>query len=83
MAKAKSKVIYGRNMKKHKRVAYDFDKLRKPDDCFMVRGRANYGSIRSQASKQGKRRGIKYSVNKTPEGIIVTLEHYLPEIIAA
>lgn len=62
------------------RLRYDFNKLKKAGDYFMVEGRraiAKHASIRAQASKQGKARQVRYSVSRTDEGIVVKLEEYL------
>lgn len=58
---------------------YKFDELKKPGHTFEVTGKdVNYASIRAQASKQGKRRGVRYQVSKTDKGVIVRLDRYLP-----
>lgn len=57
---------------------YPFDKLKKNGDFFDVLGKeVKYGSIRAQASKQGKARGVKYSVEKTEKGVRVWFANYI------
>lgn len=77
-------IRYGTGLKKQ-RARYDFNKLKKAGDFFEIVDKdANWGSIRAQASKQQKRRGVLYSVNyvaiapisKKP-GIVVRFEKYI------
>lgn len=62
------KIRKGRSKKPGPALLYPFDKLKAEGDYFDVIGTtrkpANYGSIRAQASKQRKVRGIKYNVEK-------------------
>lgn len=81
----KAKITYGTGLKRSaERNRYDFDKLKKKDDYFEVVGLDKHASVRAQASKQGKYRGIRYSVTKTDStpkakkpGVIVRLESYI------
>ena len=57
---------------------YKFDELKIAGDSFVISGKVNYASIRTQASKQGKRRGVVYQVSKTKKDrVIVRLDHVL------
>lgn len=64
---------------------YPWDSLEKPGDSFTWRKLEDERSLRSQANKQGMRRGLVYSVRKRPvlshrsqrtvPALIVTLVH--------
>lgn len=88
-----TRVTYSKTPKKIKRpnVLYDFDRLAAVGHNFTVfstpTSKVNYASLRAQAAKQGKRRGVRYSVRriareqkngKPKQGFVVQLEEYLP-----
>ena len=64
---------------------YPWDSLEKPGDKFVWRKLSDERSLRSQANKQGTRRGLVYSVRKTRTfvkekpvlALVVTLVHGL------
>ncbi len=69
MPKRKPSIKTGTGAKRVKRSAYPFDTLEKPTDWFAIEGREKEASLRSQASKQQKARGVKYSVNRVEKGV--------------
>jgi hypothetical protein len=78
MPKSK-KVIFGRGMKpKRTRNNYPFAKLKTPGHQFLWPKLKDAKTLRVQASKNGKRRNVVYSVALTEKGILVTLEHFRP-----
>lgn len=84
----KPEITSGTGAKRVKRSAYPFDTLRKKGDWFGVADRSREGSLRSQASKQQKARGVKYNVQRvekgqkpfdlTKDGIVVIFDRYEP-----
>lgn len=68
MPKNKPDISTGTGAKPLTRSAYPFDTLRKKGDWFGVAGRELEGSVRSQASKQQKARGVKYKVQRVTKG---------------
>ena len=58
------KIRYGEEVKPLK-PRYEFNKLQKPGQFFLVTGdMGSWGSLRTQASKQGAKRGIRFSVGR-------------------
>lgn len=58
------------------RKRYPWDRLKVPGNYFFVRGDSDkiHASLRAQASKQGKARGVTYSVSQQEDGVKVRLE---------
>ena len=71
--KAKPAIRRGR-VHKPTRSNYPWDSLKKPGNWFKVKNTKKYGSLRAQASKQGKSRGVKYSVSLQKDGVLVAYE---------
>lgn len=63
---------------------YPWDALEKVGDFFLWKNLRDEQSVRSQANKQGNRRGVVYRVNKVKRSdkdgrvLVVTLEAELP-----
>ena len=76
----------GTGAKPVKRSAYPFDTLQKKGDWFGIEDRKREGSLRSQASKNQKSRGVRYKVQRVDkgekpfelarDGVVVIFEHY-------
>lgn len=81
MPKSKVQVKHRKNvppLKHNRSYVSEFDSLSAIGDAFELKGKSvKYGSIRTQASKQGKRRGIVYQVSKQKHGVIVRLASYI------
>lgn len=77
--KKASKVVIKKGRKKRGPSAmYPFDTLKTKGNYFDVLGKdVKYDSIRTQASKQGARRSVKYKVEKIEKGVRVWFDHYV------
>lgn len=88
MAK-KAAIKTGSGAMRVSRASYPFDTLKKKGDWFGVADRHRASSLRSQASKNGKARGVKYHVQLvdkgqepfklTKDGVVVMFDSYLNE----
>lgn len=79
MTAKKSVVRFGENLKTtptRKRNQYPFDRLKLPGKQFLWRDLDDEKSLRVQASRNGKLRNVVFSVQRTKEGLLVTLEHF-------
>lgn len=66
--KNKPVITTGTGAKPVKRSAYPFDTLQKKGDWFGIADRKREGSLRSQASKNQKVRGVRYKVQRVEKG---------------
>lgn len=64
----KPEITTGTGAKPVKRTTYPFDTLQKAGDWFGVADKAREGSVRAQASKNQKSRGVKYKVQRVKKG---------------
>lgn len=89
MASKKSKIVTGQGAKpEQRRFSYPFDKLKKEGDWFGVQDMSRENSVRAQASKNQRSRGVRYSVRRykkgeppyklKADGIVVIFDSYQP-----
>jgi hypothetical protein len=91
MAKTKPRVPHiktGHRARPQKRWTYPFETLQKKDDWFGVADMARENSVRAQASKNMKARGVKYRVQRVTkgeepyklaaDGVVVIFDSYQP-----